>query len=248
MSAQMPPVTPVDGPISKVKRAYENIADLDTRIAAFLTDTEYVTTLQAHLQDGTIIFSHGRTRAADDIAVRIGEVIHNLRSSLDQLYFALVTASFMTTKNRLLTTSEERTVQFPVCRDAKDYRAFRKGKIEGWVPDAALPMFDGVQPCHNPPADDYFTQVITDLNNRDKHRLLVLAWVKLDAPTVIFDRVKAQLKAGEPIPLNSEVYRQRASDVVFLKLGTHQNKPVLPCLIELTDAVERTIELFKPFI
>jgi hypothetical protein len=79
------------GSEAKIERAYKNIYELNTLVTSYLNDTEYSMTLKDHLPDGTMVYGHGVTRAPEEMAVRIGEIIHNLRSALDHLFFALVT-------------------------------------------------------------------------------------------------------------------------------------------------------------
>jgi len=100
-----------------------------------------------------------------------GEVIHQARSSLDNLVTGL----------RIIngTTSESRVSGFPIFSDRDKYEKNGRRMING-LHRTAIAVIDGLQPIKPDFATDPL-YVLNELWNRDKHRLLNFASIRLNA-------------------------------------------------------------------
>jgi hypothetical protein len=108
-------------------------------------------------------------RPTDDISVTVGDVLYNLRSTLDHLAFALAEKH-----SGALNAGEARQVQFPILHKEENIcheYARRIGKIA----PAARAVIDGLQPYKA--GNQYVSDslyLLDELHVRDKHRSLLL--------------------------------------------------------------------------
>ncbi len=104
-----------------------------------------------------------------DIGLTIGEIVHNLRSSLDHLAWALVPAS----KMRSLTSSQRIGVEFPMARSRDNFESSVNRRLPG-VRSADRTAIERYQPYHRAPAGRA-VRILQVLSNTDKHRIIVPA-------------------------------------------------------------------------
>jgi hypothetical protein len=121
-----------------------------------------------------------------DLSLPLGDAIHNLRSVLDHIVYALVLAN----PNRPLGTPNDATM-FPICDTLEGYRrqVDKRGRLRGVLPDAVT-VIDRAQPYHRRNAAGRHRRhplwVLNALENIDKHRRLALIGnVGLDGTTVM---------------------------------------------------------------
>lgn len=153
---------------AKIERADEGVKNLDREISAFLgaNPKPYLVTHKLDDEARNYVFSVRQlVDIPDRFSVLVGEIAHNLRSSLDLLFAALVIRAGNTVEKRH---------QFPIHTKASEYRkACKKGAIQD-VSVSAQKIISAVQPCNAPgtPANTILAAVQA-LNNVDKHRFLV---------------------------------------------------------------------------
>jgi len=108
----------------------------------------------------------------EDIAVVLGDAVHNLRAALDHAIFGLSVDH----ARRALTATEERSVWYPVCRRPVHWEAATKGPLRFLSADLQT-VVDMDQPYHAPAGlarGNNPLAVLDDLCNIDKHRSLLL--------------------------------------------------------------------------
>lgn len=156
------------GILKKLERADKHLAELRSQIFAYLGQqpAPYATD-QVWLSLGTEC-SFRAWRTADvplDLSVVVGEIVHQLRSSLDHLVVALAK------KN-----GQEATLshQFPiVSTGARFDQAINAGRLRG-VGGAEVDRIRQMQPMNEADPDDNFLSLLAALNNADKHRNLIV--------------------------------------------------------------------------
>lgn len=124
-----------------------------------------------------------------DLVAGVGDVIHNLRSSLDSLAFALAGRSL----GRVMTEAEELSIAFPICVQDSEFDSFFTGRRAGIFGDVERLAFRGVQPFHIPSGacvarEEVFANArghhlyrLRRLSNIDKHRRLpIVTWFPRD--------------------------------------------------------------------
>lgn len=110
-------------------------------------------------------FAHGDVEVPLRFAVLAGEVVHQLRSSLDHLI-----AHVVFSQGGAVT----RVHQFPICSTQENYQhAVARGCLEG-VPVRLQRRIEGCQPFNMEDPRVSELLVVQELNNLDKHRLLVV--------------------------------------------------------------------------
>ena len=177
----------------KVDRAYKHIIDLQNDVVRFQfsrrgDDIFHKDNLQT--QERTF-YVRSLTKIPIEFSALVGDILQNLRTSLDHLAWHLVSNSPVTPKAR------DRDIYFPIFETASEYRAGKMKKIEGMTA-AAIQAIDAVEPYYRPDGIGIGQGValfwIHELNKLDKHRLLIPVWEDMTSHTM----PKSQLAKMEP--------------------------------------------------
>jgi hypothetical protein len=164
----------LDGVLAKLGRAEEHLDALDARIGAYFARKPYASVREYDPQHGARLAGIRITeRPPADLALVIGDYLHNLRSALDHLAWQLVIASDGKPSKR---------TEFPIYKNAAVYKKRTSGTaIHPLVsPDIGV-LVESVQPYHE--GDRALLHplwVLHELSNIDKHRTLHLTsmWVR----------------------------------------------------------------------
>ena len=127
-------------------------------------------------------------RIPSEFAAFIGDIAHNLRSTLDHLAWHLVKTSPVTPK------ADDRKIYFPIFEDASDYEKGKLRKIQGMT-SAAIHAIDDIKPYgrldkNNPIAGigNLALYWLNHINIQDKHCLLIPAWAAAPAHSITKSR------------------------------------------------------------
>lgn len=162
---------PLDGVYAKIQRANEGIKNLDVEISEFLASLTapdrlkpYEVIRQLESDGREYVFRvRGNISVPLRFAVLTGEILHNLRSSLDHLIVALIIANNKTPNGNN---------QFPICPSHKAWMNAKKdGRING-LSASAISILDGKQPYHNKAPLTHALWALNEMGNQDKHSLL----------------------------------------------------------------------------
>jgi hypothetical protein len=243
---------PLATAFAKVRRAKDEFSSLTGEFDAFLRDARVAIFQEIDAESGEHVISvefGGRPPLA--WSVRLGEVIHDLRSSLDYLISDLVTFEG---------AAPSRQNQFPVFTRETGHRSFEdRGRVMlRGIPSAKVPFFESIQPFPrlNPEGRLHPLLALTKLSNADKHRLINLT-VAIFEPTKLkiiprtagFSRLNWTF--GTPIERRTEVARgpaagevqyviEEAFKVAFHDspyVGNRRVDQVIPVLIGETNKV-----------
>jgi hypothetical protein len=253
---------PLDGCWAKIERANHNINRLHQLTTSFLHlhGHDYRTDINADSTEH-IYRVFGPPHPPIEFAVRAGEIINHLRSSLDHLVWQLVLRKH---------SSPSFKVQFPICVTVTKYKEAIRGGIINGIARSAQTIIQGAQPYHRAiPADDPLA-ILHELNNIDKHKLLLV----VSSETSIEDKIhfygdriqpgeetiipkiwsrrtiRAQEGGAElfrvrfPRPLKVSMYTELTPQIAFERFGVRENEAVIPGPTSLRDAVIKTIKLF----
>jgi len=115
----------------------------------------------------------------------VGDVMHNTRSALDALTYALSVRNL----GRNPTGREARQIQFPIIDRPEDWNAERDRRL-GCVTEEVQAAIEKLQPYNSAVAADptfhHCLSIIRDISNVDKHRhILVAASAAADAGIVV---------------------------------------------------------------
>jgi hypothetical protein len=251
---------------AKIERANECIINLNSEITAFLaSDPAPYSVTREFRNDGRSYVFVGKSEkpVPDRFAVLAGEIVHHLASSLDHLFAALVIRNGNTV---------ERKHSFPVFTSEKEFnKACGKGIIRD-ISVSAQRIVRSVQPYQNKTPTDTILFGVKELNNADKHRLLlVLAAVgaignkiSIGADADASGKTIRIVSLGDPTPVEinengAEFFRidlaepapqfyanaNIAVQIVFARCGAAKLIPLTNLLPGMVAGVTHTINLFR---
>jgi hypothetical protein len=183
----------------KLARADAQVRTLADQVSAWTARNPI--TARCELRDGRLGFrlivqDFAETAPLDDWGLLVGECVHNLRSALDNLAFALA-------RLRQDPPSNPAAIHFPICQDKSMFDRVRKSL--GQMPAEAASLIELFQPFQRNRSDVEGTPekdalvLLQRLNNTDKHRV---PSVVLIAPTEIHHSCAAQFYSDEDAQAN----------------------------------------------
>jgi hypothetical protein len=132
----------LDALLVKVDRAYRHILDFDERLLRFRNSHPYKVFSEDDLnaRERTFYLRILKEMPSEFPAL-IGDIVQNLRSSLDHLAWHLVKSSPVIPKAR------DKDIYFPIFESAGEYNPGKMRKIEG-MSQAAIDAIDRVEPYY----------------------------------------------------------------------------------------------------
>lgn len=251
--------------IAKIQNAKDHLAALETEVSAFFSTAPYQVATRVDPRSRRLIYYIRRADAPPEkIALLAGDVIQNLRSSLDQLAYQLFI------KN-LGPTASARHVYFPIGENLTDFNS-RKSRYTKGMAASARVAIDGVQPYKG--GSDILWQLHA-LNLIDKHRALITAgsaFRSMDIGAVIWREFRATFPESAvqnipffvrpadilfPLAAGSELFIdapdatpdpdiQFRFEIVLNEPGIVDGKPLIETLQSMVDAVESLEPIFAP--
>lgn len=106
---------------AKLRRAAVHIEDVRAEVATLENDRPWSVESEPGERPNEVAFRlHVRRQVPADLATTAGDAIHNLRSALDTVAYALARRYL----GRDLSPDEEQATQFPICRDRSAFDEF----------------------------------------------------------------------------------------------------------------------------
>lgn len=236
--------SPLDGINEKLKRANENIVNLDREIVRFLKPYKHGIRPNKSIQAKIATLKRLQTESISPrFSVLAGEIIHHFRSCLDHIVWHLSNSTY-----------RERfpdRIEFPIFveqpRD-KDKIARYHRKIHGIGSIPTLAMIEELQPYNGRVPLDHPLSIIHNMDRFDKHRELVVVdhGVEWEFPPelIAYFRYYASTYSG-PIPKHvaSELdkHMKLTPSIAFRQFGKRENQPVIPSLKSLESFVRNKV-------
>jgi len=168
-------VVPPRGVTLKLARAREQLGQIGETLEAFSRAHIDGVTPVGHL-DGRVLtlrLPEDIGELDENVSIAIGELVHNLRSGLDQMTFALLESNIPNLSVDAARIEQLRSLsQFPICDDQAWFDRFVARRCAGLSP-RALDVLERFQPFYggrNPVGDSLWC--LRELSNVDKHRLV----------------------------------------------------------------------------
>jgi hypothetical protein len=154
----MNPETSFIAPFAKTERAKTQIYDLNVAIEAFFAGAGYEIVSECYPEADEEVWSFKlKRKLPHDLSVRAGEILHNLRSALDQMLGEIVVR---------VSKRSESHVEFPFGLNFGEFEtALGKQKK---LPADAIQMIRNLQPYNG---GDPLLWLLHSTNRRDKHRM-----------------------------------------------------------------------------
>jgi len=259
---------PLDGIWAKIQRADEHIKNLNAEINALIGSDAYRLVGEPDTDPRQCIVRAVGPEPPLRLSVIVGEIVHQLRSSLDHLVCQLV---------RENKKSVNRAHQFPICDTPKEFEAAcNRGRIKG-ISGSARSLIEARQPYRQ--SEDIkrnFLYVLREIDDADKHRLLTLVIATTNSfqlgigggeptagkkgdpinivgaspPTSPPQRPTEQgtevlrLYFGEPEP-DVKVAGKAVVEIMFGDLGPMTEQPVIYVVQQLRDKTVRLLDAFR---
>ena len=167
----------LEGVNAKVQRAQDQIERLARDIEASCEDQRalFSEELRPDVGDKIWIFRGETPIVPIEYSIRLGEIVYNLRSALDQLVWQLVHANYK---------APSHLNEFPIFDDESRFNEATKRKLKG-VSQESLAIIKEMQPFRK---DDKWSALKTvhSLCNIDKHRSVILPYYTLDRCSVTY--------------------------------------------------------------
>jgi hypothetical protein len=250
--------------LAKVDRAKKHIADLIGERQAFLQTDPYAVSTRRDPQSRRLIYYISKVRPVPiAFSTLAGEVVQNLRSSLDHLAYQLFLVG---TKGQ--TTSGGQHIYFPIARDVTAFRKDCPNRTKGIRKDA-VDVIRHVEPYGGGNGSDLWT--LHSLNNIDKHRLFITVGGSFQSvslaslirrgsagPMQHFDAPIGLRPADKlcPLKLNDDLFIDLPDaeedkelafglDIALKELDLIDGEPLIDTMQRLTKSVEEVIPKFK---
>lgn len=250
----------------KIERAKKHVSDLQPVIDAFRKSNPYKIDAQHDPQTRRLIYRIvSMEPVPDDIPIIVGDAVQCLRSALDHLAYQLWLIGSL--------AGNGRRVQFPIFSAQKQKTDF-PAEIQG-MGQPVVDAFDALQPYKGGKGNQFW--VLSELNNADKHRLLVSAVGRnhsVDVGGLLSSRMAKSfperntpiismflevagphtpLKPGEEIfsdvpAAEPNEHLKFAIAVSLHEPGIVECEPILPFIHQLTQLVENTVPVFASFL
>jgi hypothetical protein len=248
---------PLDGIEERLKRANENIQNLDAEIDRFLDEKGHREVLERDLRRiGEFNEFWSRQALPPRFATLISEILHGYRSALDNLMWGLLRQTGHAPRN-------PNAIEFPIFKTrptTRDKLASFNRQIEG-VGDKASAVIESLQPYNAASpweGPNHLLLVLHDMNRFDKHRELTVIGARpeqtLKASLVMAYGVRKDPTTGHEVKTLlgfREVFEgmKLTATVAFRQFGDNgpDNVGVIPGLRRIETAVSDAIKRFDGF-
>jgi hypothetical protein len=166
--------------VLKIKRAYKHLEDLDSAVKNWVgLDDNTISRLEPNPDNAQelLLKASAREIPLDPFSLIVGEAVHNMRSSLDCIAFALAK-----TFSKPFTDEMAHNSQFPIVGDVNrkgiagtghSSFASQKAKCIGGIDPQAQAIIETLQPYQAGPGwKAHPLMILAELSNADKHRLV----------------------------------------------------------------------------
>jgi hypothetical protein len=238
---------PFHGAKLKVKRADKHIRELLSVLNSFGKKGGYRTWSQDDPKTGEGMIGFTMTeKVSDDLSVMVGDVVHNLRASLDLMIYAMM---------KLFGQTPNDYTRFPFRKTRKEVKAAIKGGTIKGFPAAIKTLIVTVKPYkgrNNPLYTLHTLDIVDKHHNLVATRVFAGLTVKTvgEAGTRYYVNFSPEASTEESIirvPQDEQIegYHQPMLHVSFDRVQGLKTKSVLPTLLRLSRYVTEVINVFE---
>ena len=159
----------------KFKRACKHILDIERTLEAFARDHPDRIWVHKEHNGARLIGVEHSAALPSDIPLMIGDAVHNLRTALDHLVFELM-CTFASP-----TSKERKHIKFPTGSSKASFDSHVRGMVRA-APQEVLDAMVSFEAFPNGQGD--FLYRLAELDNTDKHTLLIAVIRAAEMPTI----------------------------------------------------------------
>lgn len=236
---------PFDGINEKLKRAYENIRNLEAEISRFFKESEYPAIPNTDGESFRKAVAYHQQRSIPPrFSILAGEIVHHLRSCLDHVVWQFSAESY-----RL---EHPTRIEFPIFEKKpveKTERSRYLGKVKGITNPDVLWNIEDLQPYNSPDPLNEELLILHKMDIVDKHRELVICHPisGLSIPAHFLDTYiryqRGEAAEAEMADLKKDM--EIIPQISFAEFGNREGQFVTPGLLELADHVATLVRLFR---
>jgi hypothetical protein len=236
-----------DGIREKLKRAKENILNLEMELSDFFQKGEYPIWRYDDRETSLKAIAYHRNRKIPvRFSVLAGEILHHLRSVLDHVVWQF--------SGEWYRVAKPTQIEFPIFKVKPTQKAGRTGyerQVKGISDPAALILIEYLQPYNSTNPIDHLLFILHDLNRNDKHRDVLLC-VSTGAVPIAMDMLDRYMRyqRGEPgsVPVDVTAEFKRNPQIVpqvsFRNFGDKEIEPIVQGLARINNFVVQACEKF----
>jgi hypothetical protein len=240
----------------KLERAREHVKSFDAELAAFVQRERHGVNFTFE-PDPEPTYHIGRVTTVPAIPIEfgllIGDAIHNYRSALDHLMWALCW--------KCLGTEPWQRTQFPIATTEAAWQSWSKAWSQ--LSPELVAQVDWFQPYYRPNPDNMILSWLARLDNEDKHRtirptLFATKDIALFPEPGFPVAGEAQLTLGGPLKVGAQIARVRVLGPAKQKVEMYgqvsaevafdNGIPIEEFFDWVDQAVREVIELFEPYL
>lgn len=188
--------------LAKIGRARQHSHELQSRIAgwAATANPRPLTSLAEDRLSWEVRLSAFDPPSLGEWALILGDAIHNLRSALDVLVWAHA-------DHPALSSAEAKSIAFPIWIDESSWKA-NAARVLRTVPDEMVERIRDCQPFQRPTEERQKDGLLllSELDNRDKHRLALVTTVEPQAAEWMHGIEFADDGASARVPPNVTIH------------------------------------------
>jgi len=238
---------PLRSPTLKICRARILIQELKTRISDYTRIVPCNLLIAPHpeVEGKTVVVARVEGTIPEEIALIAGDVVHNLRTSLDHVVCCLVAENGQSMDD----------VSFPFARSARYFKKSASKKIRK-IPTAAKILIKRLKPYRG---GNDFLYCLHELDIRDKHRTLTLCTIYMGSWSGTFScDHPIDVSAGPFAPLEQGVhlftfptgakFEQNLGITFTISLADVEGangEPIIDLLTKFVRLCERIIGIFE---
>jgi hypothetical protein len=241
------------GVFEKLKRANENISNLESEIKSFFQNGEYAVLPEDNKELLLKAIEYHNKRVIPlRFSVLAGEIIHHLRSILDHVVWESSSEAYR--------QDFPRRIEFPIVQVRpvkKDDIAGYERKVNGITDCRILDVIDSLQPYNSTdPVDDPLL-ILHKMDVFDKHRELVLcaSTGARELPLVPLPMIEDMLAGKQSRIFGGEAaqiafklkgHGKLIPQVSFSEFGRRPIQPVVSGLMQLNNYIVNAMKRFDP--
>lgn len=244
---------PLDSIREKLKRAEENIKNLNREIDIFLDYGIYRSIPDDDVKAlSELLQLHFNRSVPLRLSVLVGEIIHQLRSTLDHLAWQLSSDSYR--------ISHPTRIEFPIyihrpdpTREKDEVKRYNR-KVEGFSLSVKTEI-ERLQPYNSTEPRADLLAILHKMDVTEKHQELLLVVSAFEhvvhSPMLVGDEIMFYAYADVPMSVgvefspNVKVRGEYSAQIAFAEFGILQHQPVMPSLTQLLDAVRNVVVMFE---
>lgn len=193
------------GITAKLDRAKTHAEEFDRRFVEFLQRKPYTIAIEFEGDPPHLLRCRWRAKEAPpiDLALILGDMLTNLRATLDYLVWQLVLANNQTPTDRNA---------FPCVRQGVNWKSARNDRLAG-VAQRWADEIDNLQPYHRTQQPErHLLAVLDGINNLNKHRALPVAVMTIPTWDIVL-----KLEAGQRVKFDNWLDRPIEDGVEFMR-------------------------------